>query len=60
MEIPDILTPNILIIATMDTKGSEALYLRDILKGLQADTSPHGSLHEIRGPGRKTPGFLPL
>jgi uncharacterized protein (UPF0261 family) len=34
LEIPENVTPNLLIIATMDTKGPEALYLRDLLKGL--------------------------
>ncbi len=36
MEVHKILTPTILLLATMDTKGSEALYLRDTLKGLGA------------------------
>jgi uncharacterized protein (UPF0261 family) len=34
LEIPENITPNLLIIATMDTKGEEALYLRDLLKKL--------------------------
>lgn len=34
MEISQIIAPNLLIIATMDTKGPEALYLRDTLKNL--------------------------
>ena len=49
--------PNLLIIATMDTKGEEALYLRDLLKKLNGDTSPHGSLHEIRGPTHRIRDF---
>lgn len=34
MEIPQTIESNLLIIATMDTKGSEALYLRDTFKKL--------------------------
>lgn len=34
MEIPKTIVPSILILATMDTKGTEALYLGDIFKNL--------------------------
>jgi uncharacterized protein (UPF0261 family) len=37
LEIPDTLRPGVLLLATMDTKGSEALYLRDTLRGLGAE-----------------------
>ena len=36
MEIHDTLRPGLLLLATMDTKGPEALYLRDTLRGLGA------------------------
>jgi uncharacterized protein (UPF0261 family) len=37
LEIPENIMPNLLIIATMDTKGEEALYLRDLLKKLNGE-----------------------
>jgi uncharacterized protein (UPF0261 family) len=37
VEIPEIVKPGFLIIATMDTKGPEALYLRDLLRGYGAE-----------------------
>ena len=37
MEIHDTLRPGVLLLATMDTKGLEALYLRDTLRGLGAE-----------------------
>jgi len=36
LEIHDTLRPGLLLLATMDTKGPEALYLRDTLRGLGA------------------------
>lgn len=38
MDIPETIIRNLLIIATMDTKGQEALYLRDTLNGLGVET----------------------
>jgi uncharacterized protein (UPF0261 family) len=38
LDIPETIIRNLLIIATMDTKGQEALYLRDTLNGLGVET----------------------
>jgi uncharacterized protein (UPF0261 family) len=37
LEIHKIVEPTVLLLATMDTKGSEALYLRDFFRGLGAE-----------------------